>query len=217
MISLLAGSKGGTGKTTLATNLAVEASARGKQILLLDADPQGSVSAWIEQRSEVCAYPIIHSVQKYGRGIANEVSRNLAKRYDHIIIDTGGHDSIEMRMAGLCANQVIIPIQPSQFDVWTIKHMMKILDEWHLLNPELSGAFVINRAPTNYKAKSLKEIRDLLADENIPTLQTVVYERDIYKRAAKNGKGVVEMHSEDNKKACNEIKDLFSEIFGLDA
>ena len=117
MIILIGGEKGGTGKTTLATNMAAMRALAGRDVLLIDTDPQGSANYWAQNRDEEEISPRVACVQKFGKGLPAEV-KDLAVRYQDIIIDAGGRDSVELRSAMVIADQAYIPIQPSQFDIW---------------------------------------------------------------------------------------------------
>ena len=93
MIIAVLGEKGGTGKTTFATNLAGMRAATGNDVLIIDADRQGSASYWAEKRDgKGGELAIVHSVQKFGTGLMFAV-KDMARRYDDIIIDVGGRDT----------------------------------------------------------------------------------------------------------------------------
>jgi chromosome partitioning protein len=119
MIVAVLGEKGGTGKTTLATNLAgMRASAgQGHDVLLVDADRQGSASYWAEKRSNrYPQLPAVQSVQKFGEGLMRTV-RDMARRYDDLLIDAGAGDSPEVESVLRVADMAIIPVQPAGLDV----------------------------------------------------------------------------------------------------
>lgn len=97
-IIVFGGEKGGTGKTTLATNIAAMLARQGKDVLLLDTDRQGTASFWATVREEEAVEPRVACVQKFGKGLPAQV-RDLAERYDEIVIDAGGRDSMELRYA----------------------------------------------------------------------------------------------------------------------
>ena len=97
-VVLFGGEKGGTGKTTLATNMAAMLAQTGKDVLLLDTDRQGTSSFWATVREDSEIEPRIACVQKFGKGLASQVL-DLADRYDEIVIDAGGRDSMELRYA----------------------------------------------------------------------------------------------------------------------
>lgn len=98
MLLVIGGEKGGTGKTTIATNLAAMRVLTGRDVLLVDTDRQSSASFWAETRQEQGALPPIASVQKFGSKIRGDLL-DLAKRYQDVIVDAGGQDSPELRAA----------------------------------------------------------------------------------------------------------------------
>lgn len=104
-ITVFGGEKGGTGKTTLATNIAAMLALNGKDVLLLDTDRQGTASFWATVREEEKIEPRVACVQKFGKGLPAQV-RDLAERYDEIVIDAGGRDSMELRYALGVADRV---------------------------------------------------------------------------------------------------------------
>src|SRR5512143_948356 len=117
MITLIGGEKGGTGKTTLAVNLAALRTLQGRDVLLIDTDIQASASYWTQSRDEAEVQPRVACIQKFGKGLQTEV-QDLARRYQDIIIDAGGRDSVELRIGLVVAKRAFIPIQSSQFDIW---------------------------------------------------------------------------------------------------
>ena len=91
MIILIGGEKGGSGKSCLAQNLAVYLQQKNHDILLLDADPQGTTTDWVKERDANQDLRNIPSVQAAGN--IRQVLEDLSKRYQDIIIDAGGQDS----------------------------------------------------------------------------------------------------------------------------
>ena len=136
MIILIGAEKGGTGKTTLATSLAAMRTNEGHDVLLLDTDQQGTATYWNRLRDQTEAKKIT-CVQVFGE-VDREI-RKLASKYDEIIIDAGGRDSEELRSSILVAHKIYIPLQPSQFDIWTITQMAKIVERGKTFNQEPTG------------------------------------------------------------------------------
>ena len=211
-IILIGGEKGGTGKTTLAVNLAALRALQGRDVLLIDTDIQASASYWAQSRDEAGTQPRVACIQKFGKGLQTEV-RDLAKRYQDLIIDAGGRDSLELRAALVIAERVYIPIQPSQFDIWTLGRMDDLVKTAQGFNPELQARVVISRASTNPSVNEVAEARNLLADfEHVRLSSAVIRDRIAYRKAARDGLSVEELKPTDSK-AGEEMQALFQEVF----
>ncbi len=212
MIILIGGEKGGTGKTTLATNITAIRSEQGKDVLLIDTDKQGSSSEWIAIRDEEKHEPRIASIQKFGRSLSREI-KDLAPRYEDIIIDAGGRDNTELRSSLLVADRLYIPIQPSQYDVLTLERMDNLVYEAQTLNPNLKAFVVINRASTNPNVKEAQEVKTLLSEfENLIFSDVVICDRIAYRKTASDGLSICEQKPLDAK-ANREIIHLYNHVF----
>jgi len=213
MIILIGGEKGGTGKTTLATNLAAMRALTGRDVLLIDTDPQGSANYWAQSRDDEKVTPRIACVQKFGKGLMAEV-RDLATRYQDIIIDAGGRDSVELRAALAVTEKVYIPIQPSQFDIWTLNQMDELVETARGFNPGLQAKVIISRSSTNPSVHESDDTGKLLADfPNLDLANASIRDRIAYRKAAKDGLAVVELKPKDIK-AVEEMETLYQEVFG---
>ncbi len=212
MIVLIGGEKGGTGKTTLATNLAATRARSGRDVLLVDTDIQASASYWTQLRDEAGIEPRVACIQKFGKGLQTEVN-DLAKRYEDVIIDAGGRDSVELRAAMVVAEKVFIPIQPSQFDIWTLSQMDQLINTAEGFNPSLKAWVVISRASTNPSVTEQTEAMEAISDfEHLGLAKTIIRDRIAYRKAAREGLGVAEVKGADPK-AVEEINALFKEVF----
>lgn len=213
MILLIGGEKGGTGKTTIATNLAAMRASAGRDVLLVDTDIQGSASFWVQTRDESNVDPRVANVQKFGKNLANELS-DLSKRYQDIIIDAGGRDSAELRAALVRADLAIIPVQASQFDLWTLDRMDEMVKLAKTYNEKLQVKILISRAATNLAVPETEKAAELVADfDSFSLLNTIIRDRIAFRRAAAAGKGVTEMYNPDIEKAAFEINMLYKEIY----
>lgn len=213
MILLIGGEKGGTGKTTLATNMAALRALAGRDVLLVDTDPQGSASYWAQSRDEAQVKPRVACVQKFGKGLQTEL-RDLAKRYQDIVIDAGGRDSVELRAALVAAERAYIPIQASQFDIWTLDRMDQLVTHASGFNSNLVARVIISRASTNPSVTESAEAREILADfEHLSLAGVIVRDRIAYRKAARDGLCVRELSSGDSK-AMAEMDLLYQEVFG---
>ncbi|MDP1573137.1 MAG: AAA family ATPase [Pseudomonadota bacterium] len=213
MILLVGGEKGGTGKTTIATNLAALRASEGKDVLLVDTDPQGSASLWVQVRDEKGHAPRVANVQKFGRGLASELL-DLKGRYQDIIIDAGGRDSPELRASLVRADMAVIPVQASQFDLWTLDRMEEMVKLAAEYNPGLVVKILVTRASTNQFVAEARKAAELIDEfEAFSLAATVIKDRIAYRRAAAEGKGVTEITKSEYDKAAREIRALYKEIF----
>lgn len=211
MIILFGGEKGGTGKTTLATNISAMLSERGSDVLIIDTDKQGSASSWAAIREADSGKRPIPAIQKFGNSVLSAI-KDLSKRYDDLIIDAGGRDSIELRAALTVADKAYIPLQASQFDVWTLGAMDKLVEQVKTFNPSLEVYVIINRSSPNPSVTETKETLQIFDDlENLKLTSTIIRDRIAYRKAARNGLSVTEMNPSDPK-ANDEILGLFEEI-----
>jgi chromosome partitioning protein len=210
MITVIGGIKGGSGKTTLATNLAVMRSAHTK-VLLVDADEQKSAWDWSQQRDCLAASKVTTSfvtVCMSGKAIYTNLIK-LKEDYDDIIVDTGGRDTTSQRSALCVADQLILPFKPSSIDIWTMAPINLILSE--CVNPILKVYAVISQADS--VGKDNQEAMGILGDlQNVTMLQSMIGNRKAFRNAAAEGLGVIELPQED-KKASNEIENLYYSIY----
>lgn len=213
MIIIVGGEKGGTGKTTIATNLAVMRALAGRDVLIIDTDPQGSANYWSQSRDELDIAPRVACVQKFGKGLPAEV-KDLANRYEDIIIDAGGRDSVELRSATVVADKIYIPIQPSQFDIWTLNQMDELVETAKGFNPDLQAWVIISRSSTNPSVNEATDTAEILNDfSSLSLANTGIKDRIAYRKAASGGLCVNELKPKDMK-AMEEMNTLYKEVFG---
>lgn len=216
MIISIVNEKGGSGKTTVATNLAFKFAKEKIDLMLIDADPQRSVETLIDFRINNGLELPFNSMSKIGDSLAKE-TKSLESKYDSIIIDTGGRDSKEMRQALIVSDLVIIPTLASGYDQAVLNKMLELVEECSLINEKLKALILINRAsPNPFLEKKINDLKEYLDEKQIPSnikvANTIIYEREIYKNVVFEGKSVIEM---DNNKAKNEIDSLYNELFEI--
>lgn len=214
MIVLIGGEKGGTGKTTIVTNLAAIAVNNEKDLLLVDTDKQGSASAWASIRDEDEKTKRVHCVQKFGDSVAKEI-RSLNNKFHDILIDAGGQNSQELRGAMLVADKMYIPIQAAQFDVWTLGVMDKLVSQAKIMNEKLKAYVVINRGTTNPSIGEVDEVISVIEEfESLELSPCILRERIAFRKAARGGLSVTEMLKSDPK-ANQEILEIYKEVFDV--
>jgi chromosome partitioning protein len=222
MIILVGGEKGGTGKSTIATNLATMRTMKGVDTLLFDIDPQKTSTFWASRRDENDISPRITSCQKIldsrilnaGVVIRNEL-KALMSKYENIIVDAGGAASEVLRAAMTMADILILPLMPSSFDIWTLGTVNNLISEVKHTNPNIIAKVVYNKvAPHPQTAKSeMEESNEILSDfESIKRFDTILIYRVAIRRSQSKGQAIVEYRPLDDK-ANEEINSLYREVF----
>jgi chromosome partitioning protein len=222
MIILVGGEKGGTGKSTISTNLAAIRTIDGGDVLLYDIDPQRTSTFWASRRDENGIHPRIASSQKVldsrvlnpGMIIRNEL-KSLKDKYSDIIIDAGGAASEVLRAAMTIADVLVIPLMPSSFDVWTLGTMNNIISEVKTTNPDLKVIIVYNKvAPNPHAAKSeITDSDEILNDfEYIKRSKVSLVYRIAIRRSQGQGLSIIEFKPSDEK-SIGEMKKIYKEVF----
>jgi len=208
MIILLGSQKGGCGKSTTAANICAELACSGSDVVLVDADRQGTAARWAEDRLGHDNLHPVHCVQKYDN--VRDTLLDLNKRYEYVVVDAAGRDSRELRTAMTAAHILVVPFRPSQPDLDTLPALQEIITGAKDLNSKLQVLGLLTMAPTNPAISEAEEAREYLADyPDITALRSVIRDRKVYRDAMSEGLGVVEM---ENPKARAEVQLLVQEI-----
>lgn len=215
MVIVICGTKGGTGKSTIATNLAAIDVGLGHDILLVDADKQGSASAWAEARAETSC-PMVPVVQKHGGLVLTKELKALAQKYERVYVDSGGFDSEEMRASLLCGTLCLVPVRPASFDVWTLPRIVELIAQSQMYNPSLKVLFVANGVHPSPNVKQLDDVLALTEEvEGMEFTKSVLYSRLAFPKASGMGLAVTEMTGKDKDvKAVGEMLSLYEEVIG---
>ena len=169
--------KGGAGKTTLATHLAGELAMAGSRVTLLDADPQGSALDWAQRRMQN-GQERLYGVFGLARDSLHQEAPQIALEADYVVIDGPPRVAAIARSALLAADLVLIPVQPSAYDVWASHEMVTLIAEARVFRPQLRAAFVINRRVVGTVIG--REARAALADQPFAALQAEVSQRIVF-------------------------------------
>ena len=204
MIISMLNQKGGVGKTTLATHLAAALAARRRRVLLVDADVQASALDWSASREDELPFAIVGLPKAV---LHREVPR-LAKDYDHVVIDGPPRVYEVARSAILASDVVLIPIQPSPYDIWAAKDIVDLVREANDFNENLKSAFVINRKIVNTAIS--REVGVALEEYSLPLLKSEICQRVVFAESA--AVGLTVMESAPTSLAAQEIKALADEV-----
>jgi len=209
---VVGGIKGGSGKTTVATNFAV-LSARDQDVLLIDADDQETATDFTvlrnERRVDGAGYTCIKLT---GAAVRTETQR-LAQKYATILIDTGGRDTTSQRAALTVADILLVPFVPRSFDLWTLEKVSSLVAEMRTANPDLMAYVFLNRADP--RGQDNEESVEMLKEApGLEFLQTPLGTRKAFSNAAAQGLSVVELKPQDSK-ASEELLTLYQRVFNV--
>lgn len=212
MIITIGSHKGGTGKSTLAVNLAAIYQRAGHRVIVIEADPSVSTSSmWAARREAHDDLAPVTVLRKTDR--LNVTLEGLERAYDFVLVDTAGKDSVELRTAALVSDVLVIPTNADNPDLDSTSEFLARMDEARIINPALKMLVVITRAPTHAKSKHRDVAIAALEDnpEEFALADAVIFNRRIYPDALKEGRGVVEQRAR-TEQASEEMQALAQEI-----
>ena len=197
--------KGGVGKTTLATHIAGEWGRLGRRVVVVDADPQESAFDWSRMRLQT-GLPKLFDVISLAR---ETLSPEYTTANDHVIIDGPSRNTALARSTILASDLVLIPVQPSSYDVWGSSPIVTMVAEARAYKPHLQAAFVINRCIIGTTIG--RDIHGALTGD-IPILHTVITQRVVFAESVATGRLVREL--DERGPAAVAISALANEVMG---
>ncbi len=203
VISIL-NQKGGVGKTTIAVHLATALARKKKRVLLVDADPQGSALDWSAARKDPALFPVVGLPKS---SLHKELPA-LAANYDFVVIDGPPRVYDVARSAIMASDLVIVPVQPSPYDVWAAKEIIDLLEEASVYKANLKKVFAINRKIANTAIG--RDVVDALRAYPLPVLKSALCQRVPFAESATQGLTVYEL--DPDMLASREMSDLADEV-----
>lgn len=204
------GQKGGSGRSTISENLAIWLVRQGRDVLLVDADDQGTAADFTVWREATLGDTGYTLVQLTGGNVRKQVEA-MKPKYDDIVIDTGGRDTTSQRAALFVADIALIPIQPRSHDIWTITKITDMLAEIQATRAtQLIVYTFLNRADiTSQENREAAEVLSSIPE--LGYLPHAIKNRKAYPQAGAKGLAVFEVEQQDLK-AVSEVETLFNAI-----
>lgn len=204
MITVIGNLKGGTGKSTVTFNLAVWLALNDHKVKIYDLDPQATLSDVADIREEDEYEPVV--------SVSNRINDIKSETAEHILIDIGTADTDAMKKAISITDRIIVPVPPSQADIWSTQRFIKMVIDIYGKNkmPQMLG--FVNRADTHIGVRETGEAEDALKIlPHIDLIGTRLYQRTTYRRSFSEGLAVFEL--EPKGKAAAEVNKFASMVF----
>ncbi len=176
--------KGGSGKTTLAANLAVALVRSGHSVAVVDTDPQGSLGRWFMARDEAGETGMDFSTAS-AWGVGYEMKK-LARVHDFILVDTPPKVDSDLRPALRESDLVLVPVATSAVDVWALDSILDLAER-----VDVPAMVVLNRFKAGTRVSG--EVGRLLEERQVHRAEAVLGNRVVYAEALGQGRGVLEM------------------------
>ena len=205
--------KGGSGKTTVSMQMAGTLARRGKRVLVVDADPQGTATRWAASAEDDNPFPAaVVGLSAASEKVHREV-RKFVDNYDFILIDCPpAADSPVPQSALLVADLALVPIIPSPLDIWAAIGIREVIRNIGDINEELRARLVVNQCQPN--TSLAKEAMEVLPEFGIDVCGTYLRQRTVYRQSAVFGQTVHDF----GKKAAHaveEIEGLTNEVVAI--
>lgn len=210
MIVSVMNNKGGTGKSTVAINLAICYALEGRRVCLVDTDKQATSATWRELRKvneELVQIPVF-LIQ------TDTIDQDVPQlNFDVVVIDTGGRDLRVSRGAMACSDVVVVPMQPSGADLWSTEQTFSNLSEARIFNKRLQVFGVLNMVNpvATLSTQNIDElIRELEQTYRIQFMRSRLFSRIQYQYALGKGIGIIEQSAD--LKAKGEFLEFYKEL-----
>ena len=208
MITVIGNLKGGCGKSTITFNLAIWLAGAGEDVLAFDLDPQATLSDVSEVRREEEVTPEITVFRP-----ESNPAKIMREHQGEVLVDVGASNLWAMRQAIAMAHRILVPVPPSQADVWSTARFRDIIAETVVNRKEHPEILLfINRADTHPGIRESRETEEALASLNgVTLLSDKICQRTAYRRSFSEGRAVFELSA--SSKAAKEFFCLASRLY----
>jgi len=203
VITVIANLKGGSGKSTVTFNLGLWLQMKGQPVVAYDLDPQQTLSDVAEVRREEGYTPPLQ-VNQPRDSLLDDMLYH--PQQTQVLVDVGASNMDAMKLALSIANRIIIPVPPSQPDVWATQRFLNIISELDKTKKPEMRVFV-NRADTHRAIRESDETEEVL--EQLPGVELIpqrLYQRTVYRRSLSEGMSIFEISK--RSKAVDEFNRL---------
>lgn len=206
--------KGGVGKSTISLGLSAALAREGKPVLVVDADPQGTITAWSTHRRQVGLDPVegLTIIQRTTPDIHSQFKapeKATSGSYGHAVIDGPPRADEALARSVIAASDVVlIPVQPSLPDLWAARSTIALVREAMAKLPHLKAALVLSRVKAHTNLG--REFAEVIRGEGLPLLSAGTHDRTAYAAAASSCQTVFEY--EPNGKAAAEIQLILAAV-----
>ena len=202
MITVIANLKGGSGKSTVTFNLGLWLQMKGQPVVAYDLDPQQTLSDVAEVRREEGYAPPLQ-VNQPRDSLLDDMKYHPKKT--QVLVDVGASNMDAMKLALSIADRIIIPVPPSQPDVWATQRFLNIVGELKNNKPEMR--VFVNRADTHRAITESDETEEVL--QQLPGVELIpqrLHQRTVYRRSLSEGMSIFEISK--RSKAVDEFNRL---------
>lgn len=190
MITVIANLKGGVGKSTLSLHFIIWLLKKNKKVKAVDLDPQKTLTDIIEVRAEE---KILPEVDLSNLSLMN--ADNDFSGYDEVIIDVGAQSMVDLKLAVIKSQRIILPVMPSQSDIWATQRFLKMVKTLRREDDMPEILAVVNRGDTNknnYDTSDTHEALGMIGD--IKVMDTIIYDSEDFRIAVYEGMSCTEFN-----------------------